>query len=81
MFYTMQGDTMFDVMYEAHQVSPVFMIFYILVWLNLAIYIINKIALAMVEDGYLTQRHTKEQDWLTKNITDPGLQSNFDKIK
>ena len=72
---------MFDVMYEAHQVSPVFMIFYILVWLNLAIYIINKIALAMVEDGYLTQRHTKEQDWLTKNITDPGLQSNFDKIK
>ena len=54
MFYTMNGDTMFDAMFEAHQVSPAFMLFYILIWLNLAIYIINKLALAMVEDGYLT---------------------------
>lgn len=61
--------------------SPAFMFFYIMVWLNLAIYIINKLALAMVEDGYLNQRNRQEKDWLTKNITDPGLKTRFDKIK
>lgn len=59
---------MFDMMYEAHQVSPLFMFFYIMIWLNMAIYIINKIALAQVEDGYLHQMHKHENDWLTKSI-------------
>ena len=53
MFYCMNGDTMFDTIFGAHQLNPGFTLFYVFVWCNFSIIVISQIALAQVEDGYI----------------------------
>ena len=36
------------------------------IWLWFGTFIINKIALAMVEDGYLAKKNNLKYDWLTR---------------
>jgi len=46
MYYVMNGDTMFDTLFGAHQVSPLFTIFFVCIWCNFSIQVISQIALA-----------------------------------
>ena len=58
-----------------------FTLFFVFIWINFSIQVINQIALAQVEDGYLEQTNEYYQDWLTKPIRDPGIPSKLDEIK
>lgn len=74
MFYTLNGDTQFDTITGASQFAFYYTMFFSYFWIMFGFFIINKIALAMVEEGYLRQKRRRRFDWLfdhgTKAITE-----------
>ena len=80
-FYVMNGDTLFDTITGANQIS----FFYCLLWTYLWVWfgnnIIMNITLAQVEAGYLHMKSFDENKWLTKQIKDPGYQDIEDEIQ
>ena len=81
-FYQAQGDTYFDAGTAARLENPLAAAFFYFVVNNFFIFIVMKVALAQVEEGYLTARWRSESDWLSKNIVlDPGMVSVLDELK
>ena len=48
MFYTIQGDTVFDTVYGAHQVNLLVSLLLCFIWINLGIFVVNNISLSQV---------------------------------
>ena len=59
MFYNMQGDTVFDSLYPGAKINGFYMFFWTYFPLIFGAYIFNKIALAMVEQGYIDQKYRR----------------------
>ena len=59
---------MFDVYYGLSQIKEYKLTVFLWawIWLWFGTFIINKIALAMVEDGYLAKKNNLKYDWLTR---------------
>ena len=71
MWYNMQGDTVFDTLLPGSAVNLLYISFWCAFPLFFLSYIFNKIALAMVEDGYLKHKYRRQFDWLF--ITDKKI--------
>jgi len=67
MFYTIQGDTVFDTLYSSAQWGYYFTLFWCYGWIQFGLFVINKQALAMTEDGYLGWKYHRQFDWLFKS--------------
>lgn len=81
-FYQAQGDTYFDAGTAARLESPLAAAICYVIVNNFFIFILMKVALAQVEEGYLTARWRSESDWLSKNVVlDPGAVSELDELK
>jgi hypothetical protein len=80
MFYTMQGDAVFDVLYGSAQFSVVGGFLMAYYWINFGIFIFNKVGLAQVEEGYIEMRESHAKNWLTAKNVDPGNESITDDI-
>lgn len=80
MFYTIQGDTVFDVYFGIVQINFIQSVIWGWLWLYFGTFVINKIALAMVEEGYLTNKYRLQFDWLTKKTRDPGILTDEEKF-
>ena len=51
------------------------------VWTWFGVFIINKIALAQVEEGYLINKFENRFDWLTKRIQDPLINADYKRVE
>ena len=81
-FYQMQGDTYFDSGTSARLENTLAALFFYVLVNNYFIFGFMKVALAQVEEGYLTARWRSDSDWLSKSIVlDPGVFSEFDQLQ
>lgn len=55
-FYNINGDTLFDSLYPASKWAPIITWLYTWLFLMFGTFIILKIAIAMVEEGYIASK-------------------------
>ena len=81
MFYYMYGDADFDVLYGANQVSTAYTLAWGLLWLWFGNNIIINLTLAVVENGYLDQKHTKRFAWVYDKVRDPEFADDHEEVE
>ena len=78
-FYTMNGDTFFDTGIAAKLENEVVAFLLYFVVFNYMAFGVNMVALAMVEEGYLTAKVQSDYDWvIKKEIDDPCMQTQLE---
>lgn len=82
LFYCMFGDTYFDTGQAAAIINPLVGFIFYFMMLNYIIFGVSQVALAMVEEGYLTAKEQSDFDWVAKkSIDDPCKPSDLEEIK
>lgn len=71
---------MFDVYYGIVQINFLTVVIWAWLWLWFGVFVCNKVALAMIEDSYLENKHKLRFDFLTKETKDPYYSSEKSKI-
>ena len=76
LFYCMNGDTYFDTGTAALLQNQIMAFFFYFLMLNYMLFGVNKVTLAIVEEGYLTSKDQTSLDWIAKrNVKDPNYQT------
>jgi hypothetical protein len=71
-FHMIQGDTVFDAGTSAVQANALFSLFWYIIWVNFfGIFVVMRVPLAQVEDGYLDSKVRTDFDFITKKLEDP----------
>ena len=73
MFYAMNGDALFDVIYAFNQINSFFTLVFTIVWVMIGFYMIIQLTLAIVEQGFLEAKYAQNYDFLSKNAIDPSF--------
>lgn len=81
MFYIMNGDTMFDTITGAHQVSVFYCMIWSYLWILFGVNIVMNVTVAMVANGYVLQKEFDSNKWLTeRHIHDPDEKDDIDHL-